>query len=184
VEARENFRGKVKAGSRSSDRSSFASIDGLVAVAVGGGIIASNVGRQWDVADLFNKREEIGEVLPGFAGPDRRGRLSPHKCRGEANVAFAELSAGGHLSLEFVIIAKEEMLTDSDLSAWTDEALPVVWILLQLSRQQDFHAAAKEIARRRVLRTEGLRLKACAAAIEAGGKHARVVKDDQIVGPE
>src|SRR3974390_452276 len=121
----------MKSGSRSSDRSALAGVDRLVAISVGGGIIAGNVGRQRDVAYLFNECEEIGEVLPGFARSDSRGRLSPHKCRGESDVAFAEFSAGGHLSLEFVVVAKEEMLANSDLTARTDEAFPVIRILLQ-----------------------------------------------------
>jgi hypothetical protein len=153
----------MKAGGGSGHRSALAGVDRLVTIAVGGGIIPSNVGRQGHVTDPFHAREEIVN-------------------RSEADVAFAEFSAPDDLGLKIVAVAEEKMLADSDLAARADEAFPIVWALPQLARQQDFDAAAQKIARSGILRAERLGLQTAAASIEARGKYARVVEDDEIVG--
>jgi hypothetical protein len=115
------------------------------------------------VSDLVDAREEVGDW-------------------GEADVTFAEFSAVKDFGLKFVILSKEEVLSDGDFAAWSDEALPIVGLRLQLAREQNFDASAEEVTRGRILRTQGLGLETCASAIKPGGKDARVVEDDQIVG--
>ena len=55
----EHLRRKVKSGGRRSDRASFASENGLVAVAVAGRIGAFDVGRQGNMSDSLERCEEI-----------------------------------------------------------------------------------------------------------------------------
>jgi hypothetical protein len=117
------------------------------------------------VADLFYVGEEIVD-------------------RGEADVALAEFAAGDDLGMEFVIIAEEKMLADSNLAARPDQTLPVVGIPLQLPCKQDLDTAAKEVARGRIMRTQRLGLKATTSSVEAGGKYARVIEDEEVAGSE
>ena len=53
-----------------------------------------------------------------------------------------------------------------------------------MAGEKDFDASVKKVARGRVAVAEGLRFKTCAASVEPGGEHARVVEDDEIVGTE
>src|SRR5215831_1984680 len=122
------------------------------------------------MADALDYREEVLEPLPCFAR------------RREADMTLAEFSTGDDFGLQFVMISEEEVLADRNFSAGPNEALPVLRIGLQLAREEDFDASAKEVARCWIVWTENLRLKASAAAIQAGGKHSSVVEDDEVVG--
>jgi hypothetical protein len=66
----------VEACGGSGDGASLLGEDGLVAFAVGVGVVALDVGRERHVADLIEDGEEIGDW-------------------GEAEGAFAEFAAGG-----------------------------------------------------------------------------------------
>jgi hypothetical protein len=128
VEAGQNFRSEVEAGGGGGDGSALTGVDGLIAVAVGGGISAGDVRRKRDVADLLDPGEEV-------------------VCQSEADVAFAKFAAGEDLGLEFVVVAaKEEMLADSDFAARADETSPIVRIALPLACEQDFDLAAEKVA--------------------------------------
>ena len=98
----------------------------------------------------------------------------------KTDVALAEFPTGDDFSLQLVMIPEEKVLADRNFSAGTDQALPVIRIGLELAREEDFDASAKEVAGRRIVWTENLRLKTCAAAIQTCGKYSSVVKDDQI----
>lgn len=76
------------------------------------------------------------------------------------------------------------MFADADLAAGPDQALPLVWILTQLPSQQNFDAPLKEIARRGVVGTDRLGLRATPPAVEPGGKYAGVVEHEKVVGPQ
>lgn len=165
VEAGQNLRREVKTGGGCGDGSALAGVYGLIAVAIGAGIGAGDVGRKRDVADCFHASEEVVH-------------------RGETDVALAKLAAGDDLGLELVLIAEEEMLSDSDLASGANEAFPIVRFALQLSCEQDFDTAAEEVARGRILRAERLGLKAGAASKKAGGEYAGVVEYQQITGVE
>ena len=157
---------KWKSGGGSGDGSALAGVDGLVALAVGGRIVAGDVGRQRDVADLFDAGEE---VVDG----------------GEADVALAEFAAGDDLGLEFVVVRRRRRCSPTPiLRPGRTRHSHSLGSSLQLAGQQDFDAAAKEIARRGIVRADGLGFEAGAASIEAGGKYARVVEDDEIAGAE
>jgi hypothetical protein len=81
-------------------------------------------------------------------------------------VALAELGARQDLGLEFILIAEEEALADSDFAAGSNEALPIVWVGCELASEKDFDAAVG----------------AFAAAVKPGRKDAGVVEDDEIAG--
>ena len=55
----ENLRSEVQAGGGRCYGAALAGVDGLVALAVVGGIVAANVGRQRNVADAVEDGEEI-----------------------------------------------------------------------------------------------------------------------------
>lgn len=178
AEAHQNLRSEMKTGGGSGDRSALAGIDGLIAVAVGGGILAGNIGWEGDVADALDDGKEVVEGLAGFA------RLSPHVRGSETDVALAEVSARDDFGMELIVLTEKEVLADGDLASGTDEAFPVVRILPELAGQKDLDASVKEVPRSRIMWAEGLGFKTCAAAIEAGGEHAGIVEDDEVAGPE
>lgn len=165
AEAGQDLRSEVEPGGGGGDGSSFAGVDGLVAVAIGGGVGAVDVRRERDVADLFHACKEVVH-------------------RSEADVALTKLAAGDDLGLKLVVIAEEKMLAYPNFAAWADETFPIIRIALQLAGEQDFDAAAKKVARSGIVWTDRLGLEACAASIEAGRKHARVVKDEEIAGAQ
>ena len=165
AETGENLRGEVEAGGGSGYGSTLAGVDGLIAIAVGGGIVAGDVGRERDVADPFHAGEEIVDGS-------------------EAYLALAEFAAGDDLGMKFVMIAEEKMFADSDLSAGPDQTFPLVGIALQLPGKQDFDTAAKEIVRGRICGLRGCGLKATTASVEARGKDAGVIEDEKVAGPE
>ena len=114
MKAGQNLRSEVEAGSRGGDRTALAGVDGLVAIAIRRGIGAGDVGWERHVADLFYVGEEIVD-------------------RGEADVTLAKFAAGDDLGVEFVIIAEEKMLADSDLSPGPDETFPIIRLGSQLA---------------------------------------------------
>jgi len=97
----QNLRSEMESGCGSGHRAAFAGIDGLITVAVGGGIRTGDVGGKRDVTDFVHPGEEI------FRG-----------C--EADVAFAECAAGDHFGLKFGVVAEEEMFANPDLASGTD----------------------------------------------------------------
>ena len=179
AKSRKNLRCEVQTGGRRGHRSALPGVDRLVAVAVVRRVFAPNVGRERDVADVLDGGEEVVEVLP-----DRRWGLSPHVLGREADVAFAEFSTGDDFCLQFVVFSEKQMLANRDLPSGPDQALPLIGIGLQLAGQEDFNAPAKKVARCGIMRTENLRLKTSAAAIQTRGKHPGVVEDDEVVGAE
>jgi hypothetical protein len=54
-----NFRCEVKAGGRGGDRSPLLGVDGLIALAVTGGIRARDIRRERDMANAIESGEEI-----------------------------------------------------------------------------------------------------------------------------
>ncbi len=62
-ESVEDLRSKVQAGGGCCDGASFAGVNGLVALAIGGLIVAADIGRQWHVADAVEDGEEIVDRL-------------------------------------------------------------------------------------------------------------------------
>ena len=68
----------MQSGSRSGDGTAFLRVDGLVAVAIGAGVVAIDIGRQRNVSDLFDQGEEIidgGETDVTFAKGAARENL-------------------------------------------------------------------------------------------------------------
>jgi hypothetical protein len=107
----EDLRSEVQAGGGRGDGAAFAGEDRLVALAVGGGIVAADVGRQRDVADAVERGEKIIDRL-------------------ETQQALAELAALQHLGFErdgAVGRGKDENLADGDFPSRTDEGAPEVF---------------------------------------------------------
>src|SRR6202044_732680 len=162
----------MKTGRGCCDRSALLSVDGLIAFAIAGRIRARDIRRKWDVANAIERSEEI------FIA--RNGQ--------ESDAALAELRAGQNLGLQFVLQfvlhSKKKALADADLAAGGNQAFPIVGLNRKLPREQDLDTAAKEILGGRILRTDGLRARALAMAVEPRRKNAGVVEDDEIGGPQ
>src|SRR5262249_25558379 len=139
----------MKAGGRGRDGSALTGIDSLVAVAIVGCVISRDVGREGDVADALDGREEV------ICGMDSRWRLFPH----EPDVAFAEFSARDDFGFQFIVIAEIEMFAETDLSSGSYQAFPIVGIMAELVCQENFNASTEKLARGGVVRAERLRLK-------------------------
>jgi hypothetical protein len=146
AEAVENFGGEVESGGGGGDGTGVAGEDGLVAITVVGGIGARDIRREGDVADTFEDGEEIIDGM-------------------EADVTFAELGASDNFGLEFVALAEEEALADSDFSAGTNQALPIVGIAGKLAGEKNLNAGAERIASGRARRAERLGAQTFAAAV-------------------
>lgn len=164
-DAGKDFGSEVKARGRRRDGSKRASIHGLIAVAIRGGIFAGDVGGEGDVPDLVDANEKIIDGI-------------------KADTAFSKGSAGEHLGAEFVVVAEEEMFANVDLAARTDKAFPFIGILLELASKENFDASLKKIARGRIVRTQLLGLESRTVSVKARGKHSRVVEDEQVIGLE
>jgi len=101
----------VQACGGRGDGAAFAGEDRLIALAVGGSIVAADVGRQRDVADTVERGEEVIDRL-------------------EAQQALTELAALQHFSFEgdgAVGRGKDKDLADCDLAAGPDEGAPEVF---------------------------------------------------------
>jgi hypothetical protein len=169
ADAVENFSCEVKAGGGGGDRSAVLGVDGLIALAIVGGIRARDVGRKRDVADAVEGGKEVVGLIPPTAGL-------------KADATLAEFGARENLGLQFVVFAEKQAFADPDLAAGTNQALPIVGICGELAGEQNFDAAVEKIAGRGILRAERLSAGALAAAIQASGKDASVIEDEQIAG--
>lgn len=161
MEAGKNFWSEVKACSGRGDGSALVGIDGLIPLTIRGAIFSRDVGRQGNMSNAFDDGEEILHWR-------------------ESDMTFAEGSTGDHLGFQFVIRAEEEMLSDTDLAAWTDKTLPFVRLDGDLSREEDLDASAEEFSGGRVLRAERLRVESLTASVKTGGKHPGVVEDQNV----
>ena len=70
------------------------------------------------------------------------------------------------------------------LPAWPSETFPVIRIFAELPNEEYLDATLQEIAGRRIVGAQSLRLGAATFAIEAGRKHAGIVEDQEIVGTQ
>jgi len=105
-------------------------------------------------------------------------------CGREADAAFAKAGARDYFGMKFVVVSEEEMLSDSDLSSWAHQAFPFVRIPLQLAREKNFDASAKKIPGGGIARTQWLEMQSAAASVEARGKDAGVIEDNQVAGAQ
>jgi len=112
----EDFRSEVQSGGRRRDRTAFLRIDSLIAITIGGGVVAIDVRRKRNVTEFLDCSEEIWY-------------------RSEANATLAEFAAGNDLGDQFIVITEEEALTDGNLSAGPNEAFPFIRILLELASE-------------------------------------------------
>jgi len=169
ADAVEDLRGEVKTGGGRGYRSTLQGVDGLVALAIAGGIRTYDVGRERDVADAI----ECGKKIVRALG-----------CRLEADAAFAEFGTGQDFGLEFIVLAEEEALTDTDLAAGADQAFPIVRFGGKLAGEENLDASMEKSAGCGIVLADWLSAGAFAAAIEAGGEDAGVVENNKIAGPE
>lgn len=172
ADAIENRLGEVETGGGRGDGAARLGVDGLITLAIGGGIGASDVGRKRDVADAIEDVVEVGDRVGGV--PDWM----------KTDVAFTEGSAGDDFGLQLVLFAEEQVLADIDFAAGTNQALPIVGLGGKLAGKQDLDASVKIAAGGGVAAADGLRAETSAAPVEAGGKDAGVIENDNIVGAE
>jgi hypothetical protein len=171
ADAVEDGGSEVEAGRGSGDRSGGLGIDGLITLAVGGGIGAGDVGWERNVADAIEESEEI--VWIGVVRSVERL---------EADAALSEFGAGEDLGLQIIVLSEEEAFADADLAAGANQALPIVGVGGELAGQENFDASVKKVAGGGIARADGLSVGAFAATVETGGKDAGVVEDEQIAG--
>src|SRR5579862_400463 len=148
----------MEAGGGSGNRAALPRVDGLIAFAIGGRILARNIGRQRDVPDLFEHREEI-----------RYGR--------ESDAALAKIGPRDDFGLQFIALPEEQMFAHSNLSSGPHQAFPFIGFSLQLAGEQNFNATAKKISSGGIFCANRLRVHAAASPVEPCGKHASVVED-------
>lgn len=82
------------------------------------------------------------------------------------------------------MVAEEKVFANIDFATGTDEAFPLIRILPELAGEENLDASVKKVAGSGITRTQRLRLKTGTTSIEASGKHACVVEDQEIVGAE
>ncbi len=108
--------------------------------------------------------------------------------RSEADAALAKIAARDDFGLEFVVIfvviSEEQTFTDADFASGAHQAFPFVGFGLQLPGEEDFYSSVEKIPGRRIARAHCLRSQPAAASVEARGKDAGVVEDDQIGWPQ
>jgi hypothetical protein len=126
----ENLRREVETGGRRGYRSALIRIDGLIALAIAGGVRTRDVGRERDVADAIEGGKEVIVILEGL----------------KADIPPAELCARQDLGLQFILVAKEKAFADSDFAAGANQALPFVGIGCELTSEKDFDAAVGAFA--------------------------------------
>jgi hypothetical protein len=178
---------EVEAGGGRSYGAALFGEDGLVAIAVGGCVVAMDVGRQGNVADAVEDGEEVDA-----------GRIGD---RSEFEEALAEGAALKDFGFEEDFArgrGEDEALADGNLAAGTHEGAPLVgccglrfvrshpcarrkaqgWGTELLWRyrlgEHDFDAAGGLFT----LAAEG------AAGVEARGNYAAVVEDQQVASPQ
>ena len=100
----------------------------------------------------------------------------------EADAALAEVTAGEDFGLQFVVVAKKQVLADADFTARADQTVPLIGG--NLAGEKNLDASVKKVPGRGILRGEGLRTQAFAAAVESRGKDSGVVEYDQVAGME
>ncbi len=172
ADAVENRLREMETGGGRGDGAAGLRVDSLIAIAIGGGIGARDVGRERNVADAVEDVVKLG---------DRAGAVIDRR---KTDVAFAEGSAGDDLGLEFVVLAEKQALADADLAAGTNQAFPIVGLGGKLASEQDLDASVKKIAGGGVAAADGLGAKAGAVSVETGGKDASVVENYNIVRTE
>jgi hypothetical protein len=160
-ESFKRLRGEVQASSGSGNGTWFAGEDGLVAVAILLGVVASDVGREGHVTDAVEDGEEVG-ILVIY--------------RGELEQALTELAAFEDLGFEEDFAGergKDQALADGNFAAGTDEGAPEV-VACWLS-EHDFDLAGWGLT---VVAEKD------AAGVEAGWNYSAVVEDEKVAGLE
>jgi hypothetical protein len=164
-----DFSGEVKAGRRRGHGPPLLSINGLVALAIGKRICPFDIRGQRDVPDAIQDTEEI--LL-----------LTMRKFK--TNAALAELSAGEHLGSQLTGFVEKQSFPDANFSSGANQALPIVGPGGKLACQQNFDAAAKEIARCGIAWANKVGTDALSSPVKPRWKNPSVIKDEQVAGPQ
>jgi hypothetical protein len=165
TDAVEDFRSEVQSRGRRRDRTAFLRVDRLIAVAIGGGIIAIDVRRKRNMPEFADYCEKIIHWR-------------------EADTALTEFTPRNNLGHQLFVVTEKEAFAYSNLSSGANEAFPFIGILFLLTSEEDFDSSAKEFTRCGIVGANTLRGKAAAASIQASGKHLCVVEDQEIGGTQ
>jgi len=160
-----SFWGEMQACGRSGYLTALPRIDSLVSLPVARGVWTVDVGWQWDMPEPLYRTVKVG------------GRFEP-------DAALAKGAARHDLSLQWMVIAKKEPLTNTDLSPGADEAFPIVRIDRHLPCEQDFNPAFEEIFRGRISRADYLSFRPASHTIQTRRKDPCVVEHDQVIRAE
>src|SRR5450631_1224824 len=167
------FSGEVQTGRRRRHRSPRLSVDSLIALAIRrlvvAIVLAVNVGRKRHVPDALDAGEEIVD-------------------RGEADAPLPETAALRDQGFECGWVAlwtcKVEFFPNPNFSPGPHQALPLIWIVRHMARQQNFDPPMEKLSCRRILRAQWLGPLSAPVAVEAGWEHPCIVHDQQVVGPQ
>jgi len=118
----QNFRSEMQAGGGSRDRATLPRIDGLIAFVVERSIGARHVGRQGHMAELIEKLKEIVHL-------------------GKTNAPLTKFGTAHDFGHQFCRFAEENVFTDTNLSAGTDQAFPFVRVFPELPGEQNLDSA-------------------------------------------
>ena len=101
----------------------------------------------------------------------------------EAKHSFTEFAAGDDLGPEFVVLSKDQQLAYRDFASGASQAQPIILFPTDRPGQQDFNATGGKILGG-ILGLDRVRLGPDSPGVESRWKHAGVVKDYEIAGPE
>src|SRR5690348_5875975 len=113
LELIQDLRREMQACGWSGNRATLSRINGLIAITIGGTVLALDIRRQGNMLQLFDSSEEV-----------RHWR--------KTDAPFAKRSPRNHLGFELILVAKEEFFADADLAPWPHQALPLIRFLRQL----------------------------------------------------
>ncbi len=114
ADAMQYLRSEVKSGGGRGDGTARLGVNGLVALAIGGGVRSRNVRRQGNVTDAIESCEKI------------RDRM-------KTDVALPEFGPRQNFGLQFVLLTKIEAFADADFASGAYKALPFVGVARQFA---------------------------------------------------
>ena len=98
---------------------------------------------------------------------------------GQAYPALRQAWGGLHTGCARIV--KEQLFPYPDFPPWTYEAFPFVQFFRELLCKQHLDPTSQEVFRSGISLTQGLSFVSAPSPVQAGGKHARVIEDNQII---
>src|SRR5258708_7665607 len=157
----QNLRRKMQPCSWRGHTAFLLCVHGLIALAVGRGVLTDDVRGKRDMAQLLNRREKIRHGIK-FQSP------------------LAKAAAGGDSSPELIVVTKADPSAHAVFSSRTHQRLPLQ--LCGLAGEQDFYFALQKVPRRRVSGAHGLGPGAGPSSQKPGGEDLAIVHNHEVAG--